>query len=231
MAGNEGLAGVLRRLVFYGEGDKSAEGGAKDKENPADDKDGKNKDKADPDDKGEKAPEFTPEQQKHLDKLIGDARKEGRESGRKKAADEAEEKRQADEDAKKKADEKAEADRLAQEQKFQELSEQQAAKIAELEPEVGQLKGDLKAARDDLERHAAALKTFLDAQREGLPEHLIDLLDKLDTVEQLEYIAANADKLKPEDDGARPRMGTPRGRTKPKPDVEPAPPVRSTVHF
>jgi hypothetical protein len=80
-----------------------------------------------------------------------------------------------------KAAETAEAAKLAEQGEFKKLADTASAKVAELEP-----------FKEKAERHETALKAILGKQREGLPKHILTLLDKLDPVEQLEYIAANA---------------------------------------
>lgn len=47
------------------------------------------------------------------------------------------------------------------------------------------------------ERLEAALAAQLEASRTDLPGHIIGLLDKLDTADQLAWIAANRESLKP----------------------------------
>ncbi|MCL6437222.1 MAG: hypothetical protein K6T51_01315 [Rubrobacteraceae bacterium] len=48
------------------------------------------------------------------------------------------------------------------------------------------------------ERYESALTNILEREREGLPEYIIQLLDRMDPAEQLEYIAEHRDLLKPE---------------------------------
>lgn len=80
----------------------------------------------------------------------------------------------------------AEAKSLIEQQKFKELADQRELRIKELEPVLEQN-----------ERLTAALKTHLDTQRADLPEHIIGLLDRLDTVDQLEWLATNRSALTP----------------------------------
>jgi len=110
---------------------------------------------------------FSAEQQAHIDQLIGERLKRAKEQW-KAAADVAE----------KKAADAAEADRLKEQAKFKELSEKQAAQLAELE-----------GVKPELERYKGALEQYAAKAREGLPEHLVPLLEKLDVVEQLAYLA------------------------------------------
>jgi len=93
----------------------------------------------------------------------------------------AQQKAQADAD---KARQEAEQRALAEQGEYKTLAEQRAAKLAELEPKAGQV-----------ERYERALKAQVDHLRKDLPDHITALLDKMDPAEQLEYLAANRDKL------------------------------------
>lgn len=86
----------------------------------------------------------------------------------------------------------AEEQRLEDQEEYRELAEQRQERIAELEQRVS----EAEAVTEENERLAAALERTLKAQREGLPEHVITLLDRLDPVEQMEYLADNAEILK-----------------------------------
>lgn len=78
--------------------------------------------------------EFTTEQQAYLDKLIGDARKQGRDKAQADFEKEAE-----------KAKSEAEKESLKEQAKWQELAEQHEAKVAELEPQVETLTAQVEA--------------------------------------------------------------------------------------
>lgn len=90
-------------------------------------------------------------------------------------------------EAAEKARKVAEEQALKEQGQFKTLAEQHAARVAELEPRAGQV-----------ERFEKALKAQVDELRKGLPAHLTTLLDKMDAVEQLEYLAANRAKLVPQ---------------------------------
>lgn len=75
---------------------------------------------------------------------------------------------------------------LAEQGQHQQLAEERARRIAELEPEA-------QAAA----RYRAALEAQLTASKKDLPPHITALLDKMDPADQLEYLAANADALRP----------------------------------
>ena len=103
--------------------------------------------------------------------------------------------RKKSDDKAKKAREDAEAKALEDQQKFQELAHQRGTKVAELETSVATMATELETAKGTAERYQKALNTILAEQRKRVPEHLSSLLDKLDPVEQLEWLASNADKL------------------------------------
>lgn len=96
------------------------------------------------------------------------------------------------EEATRKAREEAEAKALADQQKWQELAEKHAKRVTELEAQAAQL----QPMQEQVERYKGALEKQLKSVKAGLPAHLTALLDKLDPVEQMEYIAANADAFK-----------------------------------
>lgn len=87
-------------------------------------------------------------------------------------------------------EQEAEQARLKEQQKWQQLAEQHERQLTELKPQ-------LEAATQQAERYKAAVEAQVKAQLANVPEHLHGLLAKLDPVEQLEWLAANADKLKP----------------------------------
>ena len=82
------------------------------------------------------------------------------------------------------AAEAAEAERLAKAQEWQTLAEKRQAALDELKP-----------YKDTAERYKGALAAILATQRGNLPGHVIELLDRLDPVDQLEYIAKHQKEL------------------------------------
>lgn len=92
-----------------------------------------------------------------------------------------------------KARQEAEAKALVEQGDFKALSERQAKRIAELETAAA----DLATAQAQLGKYETALKASLAAQLAGVPEHIQDLLKRMDVTEQMEWISANQDKLKP----------------------------------
>jgi CRISPR/Cas system-associated endonuclease/helicase Cas3 len=94
-----------------------------------------------------------------------------------------------------KAKDEAEAKALAEQQKWQELAQKHEKKLSELEGELSTTSTAVESAKEKAERYEKALQAHLKAQREGLADHILALLDKLDPVEQLEYIATNKDAL------------------------------------
>lgn len=114
--------------------------------------------------------------------------------------------RKAAEDAKKQrdaADEEAERKRLADAAEWKTLAEKHAADLAAAQAKLAEydtLPGKLEATE-------TALKAYLTKERDGLPRHVTELLDKLPITEQLAYIAANREALKPA--GEKPNGGPP----------------------
>jgi hypothetical protein len=88
--------------------------------------------------------------------------------------------------------EELELKQLEEKEEWKKLAEKSTAKVTTLEAELAALIS-LKEKQDKYEK---ALKTYVDSLRKGIPEHVVTLLDKLDPVEQLEYISANIDALR-----------------------------------
>lgn len=82
------------------------------------------------------------------------------------------------------AAEAADAERLAQQQEWQTLAEKRQKALDELKP-----------YKETAERYKGALGLILETQRANLPGHVVELLDKLDPVDQLEYIAKHQVEL------------------------------------
>lgn len=95
-------------------------------------------------------------------------------------------KRKADEETERRRQQE-EQDRAKQQGEWQKLAEQHEARVKELEPVVAKA-----------DRYEAALKTHLEAQRKDLPAHITALLDRLDVAEQLEWLSANAEAIRPQ---------------------------------
>jgi len=104
------------------------------------------------------------------------------------------EKKKADEMARK-AQEDTEAKALAEQQKFKELADKHGEKARGLEAALAARTEELEKANARASRYQQALEAHLKTQTAGLPEYITSLLSKLDPVEQLEYIAANQEKL------------------------------------
>jgi hypothetical protein len=87
--------------------------------------------------------------------------------------------------------EQLEQEALVKNQEWQKLAEQREARIKELEPMSSEMES-LKAANT---RYAEVIQAQLAGLRKGLPEHIIALLDRLEPLDQLDYIAKNSDAL------------------------------------
>jgi hypothetical protein len=88
------------------------------------------------------------------------------------------------------AKQKADATTLAEQKKYQELSET-------LQTQLDGKGRELTSTQEQLEAANKALQAHLEALRKDIPPHIITLLDRMTPAEQLTYIAANADELKP----------------------------------
>ena len=109
-----------------------------------------------------------------------------------------------------KARKEAEDAALETQQEWQKLAEQRQTRITELEP----LQAQMETAEATIERYKGALTSMLEAQRKDLPAHILSLLDKQDPVDQLEYLAANADELRPQGRQGIPATPKANGTTK-----------------
>jgi len=129
--------------------------------------------------------EFTAEQQAHLDKLIGDARKQGREKAETDAKAEAE-----------KAKTEAEQASLKEQAEWQKLAEQHEAKVAELEPQVAELAAQTEA-------YSAVIAELLEADVEELGDEAKTAIEALpgeqDALAQLQWLKANRGLFKSEE--------------------------------
>lgn len=172
--------------ILYFDKDADSSGGGGTEDSAGDDadkkKDGSAEDQKAGDDKDKsKAKEeeklFT---QAQLDALIDDRLKRER----KKAEGEAE-----------KARKKAEADALKDNQEWQKLAESRQTEIDDLTKE----KAELEPFKDQAEKYKKALDSILAAQKKDLPKHIVELLEKMDPVEAMEYITKHAKDL-----GAKP---------------------------
>lgn len=129
--------------------------------------------------------EFSAEQQAYLDKLIGDARKQGREKAEADAKAEA---------AKAKAD--AEQAALKEQAEWQKLAEQHEAKVAELEPQI-------EALAAQTEAYSTVIAELLEADIEELGDKAKAAIEALpgepDTLAQLQWLKANWGLFKSEE--------------------------------
>jgi hypothetical protein len=86
-----------------------------------------------------------------------------------------------------KAAEAAREKALAEQGEYKAIAESQAARLAELES---------KAALID--EYEIALTAQIANAKKGVPSHILELLEAMPPLKQLEYLAKNADKLKPQ---------------------------------
>ena len=100
------------------------------------------------------------------------------------------ERKKAEEAAKKAADE-AVAEAAKKNGEWQKVAEQREKEIAEAQEKLQ----ELDKAQEQIKRYGEALNKHLEVQRAGLPEAITKLLDKLDPVDQLEWLAANKEAI------------------------------------
>ena len=97
----------------------------------------------------------------------------------------------AREKAAQKAREDAEAESLKKNQEWQGLAATQEKRANELAARVT----ELESVGDQATRYKGALEKYLAAEKKDLPKHVLVLLEKLDPVDQIEYLAANREEL------------------------------------
>jgi len=94
-----------------------------------------------------------------------------------------------------KAREEVEAKALADQQQWQELAEKRAASISQIEADLAARVGELETAQQRATRLEQALQAQLVTAKEGLPDAVVELVDRLDPVDQLEYLAKHKASL------------------------------------
>jgi len=111
--------------------------------------------------------QFTPEQQAHINELVGNTRKQARDKAK------------ADYEANKaKADKDAETARLAKNEEFEKLAEQRQGKILDLETKLAEAQGVIRNGqiREAFRREIGAQKlSFVDVKAEDVAFGQIDL--------------------------------------------------------
>lgn len=90
-----------------------------------------------------------------------------------------------------KARKKAEEEALTKNNEFQKLAEQRQVRLDELEK--GQ--SEFEAVKEQADKYKGALDKQLKVVKEKLPKHILPLLDKMDPIEAMDYIAKNAKDL------------------------------------
>lgn len=122
--------------------------------------------------------QFTPEQQREIDRII---------------AERLERERRRREQEAQRAAQRAREEMLAQQQEWQRLAEERAARIAELEQQVArvqELEAQVERYRELLHRHVAT-------QLKAAPRVIRDALQRLDPLEQFEFLIEHADEIRP----------------------------------
>ena len=94
-----------------------------------------------------------------------------------------------------KAEDDAAKQRLEEEGKFKELAEAAEKRATDAETQLA----EMASLPDQVKRYKEALEGYVAKAREGVPDHVQTLLNRLDPVEQLDYLTENIDKFKPGD--------------------------------
>jgi hypothetical protein len=109
------------------------------------------------------------------------------------------------------------ADALNENQDWQALADVNAKRAGELSARIA----ELEPVSAQADRYRGALETFLTAEKKDLPRHVLVLLEKLDLVDQVEYLAANREELLPKSAAAGvPASPEPKERTLSEEDLE-----------
>lgn len=77
----------------------------------------------------------------------------------------------------------------------------------------------LSPRAEKAERYERALTGYLETEREGLPEHITALLDRMDPVDQLEWIRTNREAITPQEQ--RPPRRSPDASVRQAPSDDP----------
>lgn len=140
--------------------------------------------------------EFTPAQQAHLDKLLGERSERAGDAAVTKLLKSLGVEKPDDVKTQLAEFAKLRDSQLSEQEKATKALEAKAARVTELEAQVAVIE-DLKKEK---EKYAEAIKAQLKTLKEGLPEHILKLVNKLDLPDQLEYIAENAATLNKKSD-------------------------------
>jgi len=119
---------------------------------------------------------FTPEQQAAVDLIV----KERLEREHKKSEANAEKARKA-----------AEEEALVKNKEFETLAEARKTKVGELEAQIA----ELTPFKDQAEKYKAAMEKIVKTQVDKLPAAIKTLLERLDPIEKMQYIADHAKEL------------------------------------
>lgn len=111
----------------------------------------------------------------------------------------------------------ADVDRIVKERLEREkTAREKAAQKAREEAEAGALQKnqEWQTLGEQVTRYKGALDKYLQAEKKDLPRYVLALLEKLDPVEQIEYISANREELgKPASKAGVPPSPEPKERT------------------
>lgn len=166
------------------------------------------------DEPGDESPEhgkveFSEAQQAYLNRLVGKAREEGRKAAEAKAAEE-----------RRKAEQEAERKRLEEKEEFKTLAEKYKDERDDLEAQFNSATETAESLQAKLERYEQVVTELVERQTEGLPEATRVLLDKMDVLERLDWLAQYGEDAKA---GRGPGLGTPPSKRQGGADKAPSP--------
>jgi hypothetical protein len=97
-------------------------------------------------------------------------------------------------------EENQQVEALKKNEEWQGLAEENQRKVEELAGRIA----ELEPLGEKVTRYMGALEKYLEAEKKDLPRYVLVLLEKMDPVDQIEYLSANRGEL-----GKRAAVGVP----------------------
>lgn len=183
-------------LVFDGDGAPSG-GDDKDKEKPKEEGQTPPEEKKNPEQPGKV--EFSAEQQQEVERIVR-------------------ERLAREKDKNKKTEEKARQDAEAEVLKKSEEWKQLASTYEERLAALSGMEEQLEAEKSRAAKYEKILLGYLADMMKDIPPHIKALIEKLDVVEQMEYLQKNVEQLKPTGEGKKPVPPSPKPDGSPQQD-------------
>lgn len=146
--------------------------------------------------------EFSSEQQAEVERIVKERLSREKEKGKK---------------AEEKARQDAEAEVLKKSEEWKQLSSKYEERLATF----AGIEEQLEAEKSRAARYEKVLRESLSEQMKDIPPHIKSLIEKLDVVEQMEYLQKNKEQLKQGDSGGKkpvPPSPKPEGGNQPEKD-------------